>query len=626
MKQSAPQGTSAAADAFDRLIDRYAAAGLFDSPARTPLAMALLGPEAGRRLAADALVVDALVRNVLGGQPAGPPQIAVFGGNNVGKSSIANLLMGTERATVHHLGAATRHAHAFLPPGMSAGALFEERPLAFQRFRIVPAGELRPDHPDEFAVSLASADTAAATDAVVWDVPDCDSVHAPRYLAAVVEAATVVDAVVAVTTQEKYAVEGILQLLATLMAAGVPAVGVLNKALPAHQDELTRHAAEQLAIVADRLDLEIPPIEMFALPYGDLSLGVGDRETAETVARLRSTALAAARTIGDRRTAAACFIDCRLPSVLEPARREVETRAQWTAAITAAEEQFVAAFEQHYLNDPARFDAFHLLGLRLLELLNPPVPGLQEAIRFVRRALSLPAQAVILVGKVLWRLIGGDREKEQRAKVPPVLATSAEANAAVIRELRRLIRAEVRQGRHHPFWDALDAASDDESERLRLEFQTQIDRFWRQMHERINAAAEDIFHQLEHNPWALNALRSSRLAVEVAAIVVGVAIPGKGGFAADLATDLVAIPALLTLVEAASRGIADQFVEARKDELRQALKCDAEQFATSLYGDRLREIGERAFGTSGALGVDGALLAEIEERVGAWIRPKAAAR
>ena len=84
----------------------------------------------------------------------------------------------------------------------------------------VPVEALDRARLDQYSVQPLPA-TPYLPQCVLWDAPDCDSVDASHYMAGLVEAVTLADVVVYVTSREKYAVEQILAWVVLLAEAGI---------------------------------------------------------------------------------------------------------------------------------------------------------------------------------------------------------------------------------------------------------------------------------------------------------------------------------------------------------------------------------------------------------------------
>src|SRR5690606_38889423 len=126
----------------------------------------------------------------------------------------------------------------------------------------------------------------------------------------------------------------------------------------------------------------------------------------EPTRRLRELALDTARFSREkgsaRHIAAIDWVMSALPSILDPALRDLDAWQQWNDALDQALKQFVDDYRRFYLDDPQRYDAFSRVGLEILELLNPPIPGLKKTLSVVRTAVSLPARALLAGGRAAY--------------------------------------------------------------------------------------------------------------------------------------------------------------------------------------------------------------------------------
>ena len=78
-------------------------------------------------------------------------------------------------------------------------------------------------------------------DVVLWDMPDCDATGSRTYMDAVVEAVTVADVVIYVTSVERYAVAHLLEWVFLLHDAGIDVVECLNKTRRREQERVIAH-------------------------------------------------------------------------------------------------------------------------------------------------------------------------------------------------------------------------------------------------------------------------------------------------------------------------------------------------------------------------------------------------
>src|SRR6185437_3457767 len=186
----------------------YSTAGLLDDIG--PNANRLLEDGDGPRFRREFLFVDAVVRHRVAWLAlccGALRHIAVFVGNNVGKSTVVNILAASPIAHTSPEGGHTVYAQAFVASELS---LFGQNRYAFQGFvEAAPEAFVGPELAGFTKSRISSA--ALPQDVAIWDTPDCDAVGSSRYLAQVVEAVAAADVVVYVTSGERYAVEHLLE-------------------------------------------------------------------------------------------------------------------------------------------------------------------------------------------------------------------------------------------------------------------------------------------------------------------------------------------------------------------------------------------------------------------------------
>ncbi|HYZ24414.1 MAG TPA: GTPase domain-containing protein, partial [Rhodopila sp.] len=557
-----------------------------------------------------ALLRNRVARLVL--RRTGPSHLVVFGGNNVGKSTVVNVLAAAQIADTSPEGGHTRHAHAFNDPDM----LLAWNPHAFSGFRRVPAEALATSGFDCYAVSpLASG--VLPDDVALWDSPDCDSVGSARYLASVVEAASIADLVVYVTSVEKYAVNDLVEWLFDLSGAGIRVLGCLNKT--PRRDRaivLRRHEEDILPAVAQRLGRPVPSVRMVGLrtmtegEEADL-WGPDHPEAAE----LREAALGMLNSGMQKpgmprqadpdagRAALRAVLD-RIDSVLQPARTEQAVRAAWTDAVNSAVAAFVTAYETEYLTGETVIDPFNKLNVQLLDLLNPEIPGLSEVMRGLRRIRRLPIDLL----KAGWRLVSERADAAREADLAPELRAYAHAHRAMLRTIHETIEKERAHVARHPFWDRMAELWNERAAGLAEEFRVATERHMERTDAEIRTAARDIIKALEQRPAMLRLLRGVRLSTEVGGLLVGFAIPGHGHIGHDLLDQVVIAPLMMSATGAAADFTVGGYVAQRRAEIVEKLRAEARDMVTGLYAAPLHALGADAMAGIGTIGLEPALL------------------
>jgi 50S ribosome-binding GTPase len=597
---------------LETLRDAYSRAGLLTDGGQGSLAYTLLGGgEAADRFRRDTLLLDAVVRNRVARlvfDRHGPRHVVVFGGNNVGKSTVVNILAAASTADTSPEGGHTRQAHAFstTPP-----PLFPWNPYAFNRFAQVAADQPRPDTFDCYTVRQIEADVLPAN-IVLWDSPDCDAVGSTRYLAAVVEAAAVADLVVYVTSVEKYAVADLVEWLFHLSDAGIPIIECLNKTPKKDRLAVMRKQIDDLfPAVAQRLGLPAPMLRMMALRY------MADGEEADLwgadhpeAAALRAAVLESLPTQDTMNQAHAAlrFVCHRIERVLEPARMELSVQNTWKATVDTGVVAFITTYENEYLTGPTVIDPFKQLNVALLELLNPDIPQLRTAIRALRAVQRIPVDLL----KRGWRLVSEHGEAAKFANLAPEQKAYATAHRALLSAIVERIDRERRNPRHHPLWDRLAEEWDHQATRLADEFSQATIAHMMQSDAVIKAAARDILQALQQRPGVLNLLRAARVSTDIGGLLVGFIIPGHGHIGHDLLDRIVIAPLMLSATGVAAESAVEGYVAQRRSQIVDKLRADAREIAAKLYSQPLDDLGNAVMARIGTLGVEQDLLDRIQ--------------
>jgi hypothetical protein len=601
---------------FDVLYRAYARAGLLADEVYTETAQKLLGSgDDVYRFKRAFLLAEALIRNRVGRLVHGGGSLrhlGVFGGNNVGKSTVVNILAAEKVASTSLEGAHTRHAQAFCVPAVQGERrrLFGDNPYAFGRFTPTAVGALDRARLDQYAIGPRSSHVLPQ-DVVLWDIPDCDATGSRTYMDAVVEAVTVADAVVYVTSIERYAVAHLLEWVFLLHDAGIDFVECLNKTRRRDQESVIEHQrSTHFPAMARQFGLPAPAPAIVGLRYlvdgEEHDLWGPDHPEA---AQLRATALEMlSRT--DRAHAGATaltFVARSVDRLLEPAWMEVRATEQWAAAVEIAVKDFIAVYEQQYLQSDHVIEPFSRLNLALLDLLDPNIPGLKQALLTIRWVTRWPARLVLAIGRQVVRVMLGDHENKADT-LPPELKAYSDAHTSVLNRLGVLIESASRAPRHHPFWEALSAAWMDELQPLSERFGACIKHHMEETDREVKQAAQEMYTQLQQRPVLLHTLRGVRVTANVGGVLVGFMLPVHGGMVQDLLEELVLTPALLTGVEAATTSAVESFVRGRRKQLVEKLQHDAQTIAAQLYRDPLLHIAEVAIQKTGTLGVSKDLL------------------
>lgn len=596
---------------LDAVRDAYLRTGLLTDSGPGSLAWSLLGggDEADRFrrsvLLCDALVRQRIARLVL--DRRGPRHIVVFGGNNVGKSTVVNILAAASVASTSPEGGHTRHAHAF---SRASEPLFAWNPFAFNRLDQTGIDQLSPEKFDSYIVHPMAASVLPA-DIVLWDSPDCDAVGSTRYIHAVVEAVAAADLVVYVTSVEKYAVADLVEWLFDLNDAGIPILECLNKTPKRDRLLVIRKQTDDVfPAVSQRLGLPAPVLRTVALRYladgEEADLWGADHPEATELREAALAILGAQDEMSEARSALRS-VRQRVERVLEPARMELSVRNAWKVTVRTAVATFVTTYENEYLASDSVIDPFKQLNVELLELLNPDIPHVGGVIRGIRKIQGLQFQIV----KKAWRLISDNGATAEDTSISPELRAYTTAHRALLYTLRNRIDVELRLPRHHPFWDRLAEEWERQSATLADEFGRATAVHMERTDAEVKAAARDILQALQQKPNVLKLLRAARVSTDISGLLIGFVIPLHGGIVHDLLDQIVIAPVILGATGAAAEYFVEGYVVKRRNQIVEKLRADAREMATVLYFNPLEAVGDAVMTCVGALGIEQDLLERI---------------
>jgi GTPase SAR1 family protein len=600
----------------------YEKAGLLAADAPSAMALKLLGNgEDTERFRRDFLLLDALLRQRVarvfldGGELR---HLVVFGGTNVGKSTVVNILAGASIASSSPEGAHTQHAQVFSPEPLP---ITGRNHHAFRGFKVGPHDPLTPCKPGAISRSQLMSDLLPR-DVAVWDTPDCDSTHASHYVGAVIEALALADVVLYVTSIEKYTVADIVEWVFQLNAAGVPIVECLNKTPRKDRETVIRRQREAtFPKASEQLGLLPPDPPIVALRYlvdgEDSDLWGPDHPEA---AELRKTVIAAlAKT--DRHEAgraALAFVRQHLHRVCEPIRMEIDARTAWDTAVDDAVRNFVSVYESSYLTSAKVIEPFARLNLELLHLIDPDTPGLKQALQFARKAALWQSTLLRKGLSLIKQIVKESGEKGERQ--PPELKAYSEAHVEVVNAMGRLINSKRASPPYHPFWEVVDQEWRAQADSLSEEFAGLVQTHMENTDRQIKAAARDVFTELEKNPQLLRKLRAARMAADAGGLIAAFTVPHLGlvhGMLHDLVMDTLLGNVMISATEKGAEVVAKSYIERRRRKLVDDLLQEARKVADELYGHRLRAIAKTAMARSGALGVGGEIVERLDTNLAA---------
>jgi hypothetical protein len=524
-----------------------------------------------------------------------PPQIAVMGPTQTGKSTVANLLLGGDVADVSPLAGFTVHAQGFAidsdPDATWTSALFP----GWQRVR---RPELSRDDLHAWSLSRAESTVRHLPPCVVWDTPDFDSLSSPLYRRAVLEMAALADVIVLVVSKEKYADLSVWRMLRLLAPLGCPLLVCINKLTPDSSDAITTAMREKLA-ESPSPNAAAPIVR---LPYS-AELSAASSAAEQSGSELWAAIARELRNAPtDRQANVAALFRAHWDDWLSPLAAERAAIEQWNGHVRSALDSAVKSYEAEYLEHPERYDAFRRATIELLNLLE--IPGVGGVLGKVRNVVTWPARRIFSAGRE-WL--------QRRAAGSPPRRTGEEAVLDDLIErvltglLREAVRATAAPSPAEGVWRALADRLERDQPRLRESFAARARAVRESFASQIHAAANRLFELLKERPALLAALRAARATTDLASIAFAIKTGGAH------INDLLLAPATFAISSLLTEGALGGYMGRVRDDLKrrqldhtrtelfdEAIAVELRRLAATLDDERLFGIDPREADHAGA--------------------------
>ena len=498
-------------------------------------------------------LAGALVRNAIGPylerQPAPPLHLAVVGGAGSGKSTVANFLIGAVAAEANPQAGFTRHPVAYVH-----GNQPHEWP-AYLGF----LGPLRklpepcPSNIDEdvYQIRRVSPDGPGILgDVVVWDCPDMTTWASTGYVLRLIEVCGLADAVVFVASDERYNDEVPTQFLQMLLQAGKPVVVVLTKMREDDVARLIEHCNKEVLSklpgkAAGVLAIPFLQPEELADPMHKASRF---RMPLLNQVAVLTEPVAAAR----QRTvqAAAHHLATSGDALLAAGKSDLAALEIWRSQVKTGQADFDARYYREYLSGE-QFHRFDEALVKLIDLLE--LPGVGQVVSGALYIIRTP-----------YRLVKGLFAKVVSRPTTPPMPERPVMEAAMSGWLDQLRAETLRRAGAHPLWSHISKGFDAGlNEGARKQFDELFKGFQLALADDVDRTSRAIYADLEKDPMMLNALRGSKLALDVAAIA-GAAVAGGLSF-----WDFLWVPLAASVTQMLVEFFGKQYVENQREQTRQ---------------------------------------------------------
>jgi hypothetical protein len=546
------------------------------------------------------------------GAPAGdrrrPPQLAVIGPTQVGKSTAVNLLVGQDVAGVSPLAGFTVHAQGFWTgPDALAGDWLAE---LFPGWERLTGDRLSRERSNAFALTAVSGAeigkmTPRLDNMVIWDTPDFDSLSSHAYRRGVMEVIGLSDAILLVLSKEKYADLSVWSTLRLIAPLNRPMAVLLNKLTSETRDAVPAALRSRLNDLGGRL-AEAPVFTLEHTP----GLSTANLSQSAPFCALRqqlNTLLASARQ-SDKAPGVRNLLKQHWPEWSAPIEAESAARRDWRRRVDAALDEFRSVYRRDFLEHPQRYDSFRRVTVELLQLLE--LPGVAGTLHRVREVITWPARRVLMLGQAWF-------QRRQLGVSSQVGSEEAVLLDMIERLLQRLEREAARQAESQaagePVWKSILARLRDHGSGLREQFGKAIRSHCDDITAEIHVAADRLYETLEKSPALLNSLRAVRATADGAAIILAIK---TGGIAPH---DLIFAPAMLAVSSMLTQGALGGYMRHGADDLkRRQLQKLSDSLLQSVFAAELYALAQP--GPDLSFGVGEERLRDATEALSAWGR------
>lgn len=476
-------------------------------------------------------------------------QVAVLGPTQAGKSTLVNLLVGSEVTTVSALAGHTRHARG-------AALRVDEAVLGRIADALAPAqrvlaADLAPDDLDQYSLlsvgeaalqdaTRATGPVAADSSVIVWDTPDFDSLAADTYRRAVLAIAGLADVIILIVSRDKYGDMAVWELLERVALLNRRSLFVVNKVDAFNWDELREHV---LATQTERLQSQ-----PFAVAHIEHTPAGTDVDGAQVLAQLGEL-----KPVGREQIQAgvATLLARGKPAWLAPLAAEEAASTAYLACVSAGREEFLTAYRRDYLADAERYDTFQRLLGELLILLE--IPAIARTMGSVRRVVTWPVR----------KLFGSKENETSLGREPELLVEGAE------HLLLGLRMSALETQEPNPFWTLVARRLGSQHGELLEQFQVAAETHHDAFQASVASAAQELYKNLQETPALLNSLRAIRASADTAGVIVALQTGGIG--LADLVLTPVMLSLTTTITESAAKTYVDKVVGDLQEKQYQAV-------------------------------------------------------
>jgi len=492
-------------------------------------------------------LVEAFIRKgqLIASESYQPLHIAVVGPTQAGKSSIVNLLLGSQSAGVSPLAGYTVHPQGFCS-GVSLAQCADLQHY-FGRFQQLPQSQLSKDRHDCYSLTETNNNSVLLPPCVLWDTPDFDSIDSINYREGVLRAMALADLVILVVSKEKYADQSVWDIMSALEALHQPTLICLNKVSPEAEAILTASLKEKWQQSRQDRFPDVVSLHYQKLP--NLLQWPQDQQ-------LLVKGLAAQVNHKQHNQYERELIRKYWSAWLEPVIAEHQAVADWQELLKQTMQVGLDSYQRDYLNHPHHYENFQLALAELLTLLE--IPGLAGVLASTRKILTWPIKQLLKLGRKRLHLADTSHE----------IALLQQISEHMLIQMSDKLLDKAEQSKQPQWWKEASLLLRSQRPDIINDFNESAKQYHMAFQHEVENTANRLYVQLQQQPIILNGLRATRTTADAVGIALALHTGGIGMH------DLIIAPAMLTVTSLLTESAMGSYMHKVEVELKQL------QFAT----------------------------------------------
>jgi GTPase SAR1 family protein len=481
-------------------------------------------------------------------------QLAVIGPTQSGKSTLVNALLDTDVAGISALAGFTVHAQGYAS-GCNETQLTTLQQVMEPLVRTA-AAQLDANELNSYALeSIVSGTQAIDAPTVVWDTPDFDSIDASTYTLAVLNTVALADVIIMMVSKDKYGDKSVWDMLSLIEPLDKPLLVCINKLDTFDEDTVSTAFLNRFT---QYFPQRTTP-ELMLLPFSRKNATESVTPFPDqTLLRLFEKLKSSQKLIHRENyvSTATYFVENNKAQWFAPLIEEETARLHWQTLIELTAETAEAFYVDGYLNNDDKYVTFNRTIAELLTLLE--IPGLAPTLAKTRQILTWPARKLIGAGKLAFN-------RSQFAQNYSFSPDEHEVDVLnrMFSEALISLQGDLLEQPSSVYWGALNSVFRKNEATIRAFFTEESENARKDFEPQIEAAAQQIYVQLQSQPALLNTLRATRASVDAA----GIALAIKSGGLAPI--DLLLAPAMLSVTTLLTESALGRYVESIKSELKE---------------------------------------------------------